>query len=426
MRILVCSNTYPPLAMGGYELLCQEHVAWLRQRGAETLVLTSRFGLAPEAPREESGAAGERVVRELDLHWRDFQHHRPNLATVWTHERRQRIAVERLLGELRPHVCLVWGMGAISKSVLATVHAARVPMLAVVGEHWPVWDVASDRWARLFAHLPLRWLSRPASWAIAPTDIDGAMHSILPLYASDNLRQVIEAAVPAWRGRGQVVRNGIRAERFVPARPRAGGLGRPLRLLYAGRIERRKGAMTAIEALPALERLQIDVTLSLVGWPDADFVLELRRLAAELGVEDRIQWQEPVARDQMARVYGAHDVLVFPTLWDEPFGLVPLEAMAAGCCVVATGTGGSGEYLADEHNALVFSKGNSAALALAVSRLAGDDGLVERLRQGGRETAARHTFEAYARTIDLLIRETAGVKDVHNAPAPVAAGARTS
>src|SRR5438309_4078351 len=320
--------------MGGYELLCQEHVAWLRAGGAEAAVLTSRFGLGPGAPPEEVGDAGERVLRELDLHWRDFQHHRPNLATVWSHERRQRIAVDRLLGELRPQICLVWGMGAISKSVLATVHAARVPMLAVVGEHWPVWDVASDRWARLFAHRPLRWLSRPASWAIAPTDIDGAMRSIVPLYASEHLRQLIEAAVPAWRGRGQVVRNGIRVDRFVPSRARQPGLGRPLRLLYAGRIDPRNGAMTAIATLPALERLQVDVTLSLVGWPDADFVLELRRLAAELGVEDRIQWRGPVARGQVARGFGAHGVLRFPTPWDETFGLVPLEAMAAGCCVV--------------------------------------------------------------------------------------------
>ncbi len=52
---------------------------------------------------------------------------------------------------------------------------------------------------------------------------------------------------------------------------------------------------------------------------------------------------------------AAADALLFPVQWEEPWGLVPLEAMASGTPVVATGTGGSGEYLRDGDNCLVYA-----------------------------------------------------------------------
>jgi len=85
------------------------------------------------------------------------------------------------------------------------------------------------------------------------------------------------------------------------------------------------------------------------------------------------------------------DVVVFPVIWDEPWGLVPLEAMGMGRPVVATGRGGSAEYLRDGENALLFEAGDAVALADAVRRLAGDDALRARLRETGLATAPQHT-----------------------------------
>jgi glycosyltransferase involved in cell wall biosynthesis len=65
----------------------------------------------------------------------------------------------------------------------------------------------------------------------------------------------------------------------------------------------------------------------------------------------------------MGEVYAAHDCVLFPVRWEEPWGLVPLEAMAVGRPVVATGTGGSAEYLRDAGNCLLHPPGDAAALA---------------------------------------------------------------
>jgi glycosyltransferase involved in cell wall biosynthesis len=100
-------------------------------------------------------------------------------------------------------------------------------------------------------------------------------------------------------------------------------------------------------------------------------------------------------RAALPGLYAAADVVVFPVLWEEPWGLVPLEAMAMGRPVVATGQGGSGEYLRDGENALLHAPGDTAGLAAAVERLAADAGLRERLREGGSATASRHTEDVF-------------------------------
>jgi glycosyltransferase involved in cell wall biosynthesis len=94
-------------------------------------------------------------------------------------------------------------------------------------------------------------------------------------------------------------------------------------------------------------------------------------------------------------VYDDHDAVLFPARWDEPWGLVPLEAMARGRPVVATGTGGSAEYLRDGDNALLVARGDAGALAAAIDRLAADAPLRSRLREAGLATAREHTAERF-------------------------------
>jgi glycosyltransferase involved in cell wall biosynthesis len=157
---------------------------------------------------------------------------------------------------------------------------------------------------------------------------------------------------------------------------------------------------TAIEALahlPAQARLEI------VGGWDAAEERRLRAEAARLGVAERVVFAGQRDRSELAATYRAADAVVFPVVWDEPWGLVPLEAMAQGRPVVATGRGGSGEYLRDGENCLLFEAGDAGALAGVLQRLADDPQLRGRLREGGLATAPRHTETVFNAAVEAAV-----------------------
>jgi len=127
-----------------------------------------------------------------------------------------------------------------------------------------------------------------------------------------------------------------------------------------------------------------------------DEAAELIALARELGVAERVRF-ERVPRDRLGEVFAEDDVLLFPVRWAEPWGLVPLEAMAVGMQVVASGRGGSGEYLDDGVNSLLVDPdAGPQALADALTRLAHDEPLRRRIRAGALATAERFPDDLFA------------------------------
>ena len=411
--ILIVGNSYPPHTLGGYELLCRDHVAWLRARGHPVTVLTSTYGVQPKRTHIETGAHGEHVVRALDFHWRDFKIERPTGFELIAGERRQRLALEHVVTQDRPRAVELWHMAALSKSLIAVLARYRLPTIAVVGENWPTWDVQTDNWLRLMRHGPRRdQLLRPGvrsfvAHTIAPAEMNGAFERVRPAYCSEFLKKDVESRFAPWRGRGVTVHNGIDLATMSRERDPSEPLGRPLRLLYCGRVERRKGVATAVEAMSLLKEKGIDATLDIVGWRDEAFAAELRALAASTGVAGAVQWLEPRARESLPDLYRAHDVLVFPAIWEEPFGLVPLEAMATGCIVVGTGTGGSAEVMIDGKTALLHERENAGSLADRIAELTRDPGLVATLRTGARAMADEHDIETYHRALASLLEEAA-------------------
>ena len=92
----------------------------------------------------------------------------------------------------------------------------------------------------------------------------------------------------------------------------------------------------------------------------------------------------------------------------EAFGLVPLEAMASGCPVIATGVGGSSEYCLDGVNCLRVPPGDPVALARAVQHLAQSQDLHRRLVEGGLRTARAFTLDRQAAGIERSLLAASG------------------
>jgi glycosyltransferase involved in cell wall biosynthesis len=206
---------------------------------------------------------------------------------------------------------------------------------------------------------------------------------------------------------------GIDDALFQPAPPHDEWKGR---LLYLGRMDERKGVHVAIEALALLP----DATLKVQGRGDPAYVERLGRRAVELGVRHRVEFtREP--RERLPALYEEADAVLFPVQWDEPWGLVPIEAMAVGRPVIASGTGGSSEYLRHEDNCLIYEpRSDAAQLARAVERLANDAALRARVRDGGLTTAPRFTERRYNEAIAAALAEACGARAEirHYAAAP--------
>ena len=207
-----------------------------------------------------------------------------------------------------------------------------------------------------------------------------------------------------------VVTNGVDPERFLRppgfepsgCRRRVNAEGRVL-FLTVGGIEPRKGSLELVEAMAkAKAAMDPSPVLAVVGGHSfqdyVDYRTQFFDRASALGVE--------VGRDvillgtvpdrELPGWYHAADAFVFPSV-KEGWGLVVLEALAAGLPVIATDIPVFREYLTHDRDAVLVAAGDAGSLAAAMLRVAGDPGLRARLAEAGPSLAARFSWDACAR-----------------------------
>lgn len=176
------------------------------------------------------------------------------------------------------------------------------------------------------------------------------------------------------RDRVALAPSGVDSDRFSPTGPVAPRHEGHRRILTVGRLVERKGYADVVAAL----QLVPEAECVLVGGPAADqlddhpVALRLRQRAQECGVEDRLRLVGTVPPEEMPEWYRSADVLVAAP-WYEPFGLVPLEAMACGVPVVATAVGGLTDTVVHGVTGQLVPARNPRALGLALRRLLRDE-----------------------------------------------------
>ena len=221
-----------------------------------------------------------------------------------------------------------------------------------------------------------------------------------------------------------VVRNGIDPDRFGSGaagereefRARAGAGPDTFLVLTVGGIEPRKGSATLLEAMAGVAARN-GILAVVGGHTFFDYRAyrdnALARLP-ELGlVEGRdVLLLGTVSEADLGGWYRAADAFAFPSV-KEGFGLVVLEALAAGLPVVASDIPVFAEYLRDGESALLVPPNDPAALAGALGRLAGDPALRRRLADGGRPLVDRFTWAASARRHMEIYAEAAVGSPVH-------------
>jgi glycosyltransferase involved in cell wall biosynthesis len=186
--------------------------------------------------------------------------------------------------------------------------------------------------------------------------------------------------------------NGLARRRVVPyfptvaAKTGSGHEGRR-RVVFAGRIVTTKGVKTLVEAA---REVHAEFRICGDGWQ----LQAMRRLASRKRVEDRVSFKGWLDPDGLAQEFADASVVAVPSLWPEPFGIVGIEAFAAGRPVVASATGGIGDWLEDGVSGLLVAPGDAGALAAALSALLDDPQRQQLMGAAGKAmVAARFSAE---------------------------------
>jgi len=390
MRILFVSNFYPPARPGGYTQWCYEVANCLQERGHTIAVLTSRY------QRERAGRGEAHVHRLLHLDGDLFYYQPRHFFSQWLREQREnKETVRRVIAAFRPDIVFIWGIWAMSKAVPATVEAL-VPdgVVYYLSDYWPAAaDMHSTYWEaparRRLMQLP-KWFLRQMARRIMAREQHRPLRFENAICVSEAVRQhLIAAGLPLQEAR--VIHGGTDLARF-PQAVNGHYHNGTLRLLYAGQLVEHKGVHTAVEAMAHLAQnhLAQDVQLTVVGAGHPAYEAGLRRKVDETGLRDYVHFRTPVAAHEMPAVLDEHDVLIFPSIYEEPLARMTQEALASGIVVVGTLTGGTPEILKDGENGLTFAAGDASGLARQIERLLEEHDLAARLAAAGRQSSVDH------------------------------------
>ncbi|MHB8512495.1 MAG: glycosyltransferase family 4 protein [Actinomycetota bacterium] len=249
-----------------------------------------------------------------------------------------------------------------SASMLATI-AAKVPVVATFHT-----ASESSRAARV-ARVPLRALTRKI---------------VVKIAVSDAARKTAERTID---GPFRIVPNGIDLSQFqhvLPFDPRT------QTVLFYGRLEKRKGARVLCESFASLKQLQPDAKLIIVGdGPDRKHCEQ----SIPESLRGDVSFLGQISDEAKAAVIGQASVVALPALGGESFGIVLLEAMAAGRPVVATNIPGYAAVARDGIEALLVTPNDPDGLAAAMSKLMDDPSLARSLVAGGFERAREFDWD---------------------------------
>lgn len=376
-RILVVTNLFPPQEFGGYGRKLWEFSAELIRRGHAVKVLTADV---PELARP--GMAGTEdieahVDRSLTLYgyWKDGR--------AFTHDDRAHCAdliranIRRVLEtarDFRADACLVGNLDMLATEFLDPLtRQMGVPVLHCLGNQHPGYPPEAAPRSPLYR-------AGPASGWVAE-----------------------RLAAGGYGLSATVIHPGARVDYFhraaMPSTDR-------LRIAFASLFVNYKGPQTLIAALGILHREGIDFDCTFAGEaPDASLADRCRDFVEHNGMAGKVRFTGFLDRRGMSDLFARCNVLVFPSVFQEPFGISQVEAMAAGLTVIGSGTGGSGEVLRDGVDGLLFKAEDHEALADRLRSLVRDRAAWLRMALSGRDRARDFTVSRSVDRIEAVFEE---------------------
>jgi len=375
VRLLTLTNLYPPQNLGGFGLCIQRLVEGLMARGYSAYVLSSdqpylgRCGDDPQVNRSlELLGSYENGISRLSDQNEEYRRIASN---------QQRL--EQVLDAFAPQACLVGNLDLLGTKLLKQINDRGIPTVQHVG-----------------------FMTAP----FGPQDYP-AVNTYRMAFASREVKRLLIAqGFPV--GHHPVVHPPL-ATAMTEIKPTLDRQTQQLRIGYSGLLMHSKGVHTLFEACVILKQRGIPYQLDLAGKAfSPDYTTQLQHYASQQGIEHTLRWLGFLEDDGMTQFYQELDVLVFPSLHPESFGMVVAEAMAQGVVPISSGVGGAFEVITHGINGLLCEPGSGESVANALEWCCTHRKQLKMLAHNGiRHARAQYSCAQSSQLLDHTFRELA-------------------
>ena len=288
-------------------------------------------------------------------------------------------------------------------------------------DHFPFEVIRQPRWNRLFdlvrwcdvyfqnnVSLGLAWplllVRRP--WAVThqvwiPHDWKGCLKRLLIRSASASI-SISQAIADDVDPESIIIPNPYRDDVFYEMQD----IPEDRELIFVGRLGMAKGEDILLKALLRLKARGRELHLTLVGIGRDEVIQNIKQTITQLGLEQQVDFVGLKHGDELARLMNRHEVMVLPSVWQEPFGVVALEGIACGCVVVGSEGGGLKDAIGP--CGVVFPNGDVEALADRLDYLFSHPETWHVHRSPAAEHLARHApgavAQAYLQVMEATLR----------------------
>jgi len=377
VRLLILNNEFPPLGGGAATATQYLLKEFASDTALEVRLITSAEG--NEVVNEQ--VAPNIAVTRLPV-GKEGRHHWTRME-ILRYLRGAEAESKRLLRE-EPYD-LAHAFFTFPAGWVAWRYRQRLPyIISLRGSDVPGFN-PRFRWEYLFGKKAVRMIWRGAGRVVAN---------------SSGLRQLALQSAP--EEPIEIIPNGVDTQFFTPRSVPLTVRSFPARLIFVGRLTRRKRVDLIIRAIALLRDLGISLPVTIIG--EGEERVRLMKLNRELGVVGLVEFAGAIPRERIVQSYQGADIFLLPSEW-EGMSNALLEAMACGLAVVVTDTGGTKELI--NKNGIILPNNREESIADALQEILAEPGRLEAMKSKSREIAENFTWATFARKYLDLYHEVA-------------------